>query len=301
MDKDEIVKKLNKLTGKAGNAVKLYTEYKDCGYNEREKKLHELSAALVGSAKNMGEVFDNGPRQAFEAVHGKAIAGWAGKVARRLHLYAYSPSTYRRSFRTRETGPCFDRFLQIMDTLFFSWEDYDMVKELSTPKSDKADETRLCERHSGIYSDFLAVSIDEKDAAVISAVEEIMLGDNNTQALSDSIISGITKCENTRLRGLLTDMLLAARLQEGLRQSILENADTGRVEALTDFMKLIMDNDLLRYSSVVRAVDVWMGLVYEAADKRVTSKLLELGYTYLLDEKARKAAVKSKDAIEIYA
>ncbi|MDR1920973.1 MAG: DUF5724 domain-containing protein [Candidatus Adiutrix sp.] len=300
MDRAAVDEKLKRLSGKAGEIAKLYLAARSDG-QEWEKDLRALREALNLSGRDMTAVFDDGPRQAFEALHGKAAADWAGQVAGRLRLYAYSPSSYRRSCRGENAELFFMRFLHLLDTLRFPWEDYDMARELSAPRRGNESAKGLADFCSMIYGDFLAVRIDEGDKAVIDAVKEIMLGDNNTARLSDPIISGIAKSENAELRGLLVNMLLAARLQEGLRQSILENADTGRLETLVEFMKAILDNDLLRYSSVTRAADVWMGLGLEAGDRRVTQKLLELGYAYLRDEKARKAAAKSKDVIELYA
>ena len=61
-------------------------------------------------------------------------------------------------------------------------------------------------------------------------------------------------------------LLLAARQQEGLRQQILENADAGSVQTLKKFLKVCIEEDLFRYSSVIRAFDTWSGLAF--ADER---------------------------------
>ncbi|MDR1302720.1 MAG: DUF4132 domain-containing protein, partial [Treponema sp.] len=122
-----------------------------------------------------------------------------------------------------------------------------------------------------------------------------------TAFLSDYLINGMVKSANEELWQLLEGLLLAAKLQEGLRQSILENADNGRVEFFIRMMKIVLDNELLRYSSAVRALDVWMGLGETFEDKRVAAKLLSLGYTYLTDPKALAAGAESADVTELYA
>jgi hypothetical protein len=130
--------------------------------------------------------------------------------------------------------------------------------------------------------------------------KEIMLGDNNTAYLADYIINGIAKSTDEELWRLLEGLLLAAKLQEGLRQSILENADNGRVEFFIRMMKVVLDHDPVRYSSVIRALNVWMGLGETFEDRRVAAKLLSLGYSYLTDPKALAAGAESADVTELY-
>ena len=57
-------------------------------------------------------------------------------------------------------------------------------------------------------------------------------------------------------------MLLAAQRQEGLRQNILETIDEAHPEAFRRMLRIIIDNDMVRFSSVIRAVDVWFGFGY---------------------------------------
>ena len=58
-------------------------------------------------------------------------------------------------------------------------------------------------------------------------------------------------------------LLLAAQRQEGLRQQICETMDEGSQENFEYMFKIIYDNDLIRFSSVKRALGVWTGLVGE--------------------------------------
>jgi hypothetical protein len=305
VDNDAVIKKLKQLTGRNRDIAEALINYKDAGYSSRDKRWHELvNLLLAEKPKTTTEVYDNGPRELFTAVYGRDTAELAGKAVSRLNNYVHSPSVWRRSFRTKNLEPYMERFVQIMDTLFFPWDEFDMVHDLSTPRrSDDDDDEKSRARRfpSGIYGDFIAVRIDERDQAVIGAVKEICLGDNNTRLVNDAIINGIIKSENSELHKLLGDLLLAAKLQEGLRQSILENADNGRVEAFIYLIKLVLDNDLLRFSSAIRALDVWMGLGESFEDKRVAAKLLTLAYTYLTDRKVLEASLDSRDVTEIYA
>ncbi|MDR2477785.1 MAG: hypothetical protein LBD48_00575 [Treponema sp.] len=303
MDNDAVVEKLEHERGRNWDLAKAIIDFKNCDYSTRDKCLGILSSLLLeGDPKNLSEVFDRGPRDLFVRVYGKETAALVGRAVSRLHNYVHSPSTYRRSFRTREIAPYLNRLAQILtDLLFFPWEHFDMLHDLTAPQKEDNENADARRFPPWIYGDFIALRIDEGDADIIKAITDICLGDNNTKLLSHAIINGIVKSANKELHTLLGDMLLAARLQEGLRQSILENADNGRVEAFIYLMKIVIDNDLIRYSSALRALDVWLGLGESYDDRRTAEKLLKLCYQYLTDPKALKAALESKDITEIYA
>lgn len=66
--------------------------------------------------------------------------------------------------------------------------------------------------------------------------------------------------------------------------------------------QVIKENDLLRYSSVMRAVATWTGLIASEESKidRIQKKQLLSIDTYLHDEKARKEVLAGEDAMQIY-
>ena len=303
MDNDAVVEKLNEETGRNWDLAKAIINYKNNSNTNCFSALKEL--LLEGNPKSLAELFDKGPRRLFACVYGGETAAWVGRAVSRLNHYVHSPSAYRRSFRTRELAPYLGRVMHILEELlFFPWEHFDMLHDLTVPRRDddngneKAEARRFPE---SLYGDFLAVRIDEGDTAIIKAIKDICLGDNNAKLLSHAIINGMVKSENRELHTLLGDMLLAAKLQEGLRQSILENADNGTVGAFMYLMKIVIDNDLIRYSSALRALDVWLGLGESYDDRRTAEKLLKLCYRYLADTKALNAGLASKDITEIYA
>jgi hypothetical protein len=304
---NKLKEKVRALPASIGQGINLYLDCQNFSSFSpgRSEIADKLTGHILSLGQDPGQVFNKGFRKAFETIHGSQAASWVGEAVARLPLYAYSPSSYRRSFRSADMAVNLDRFLYLLDTILFPWADYDLARELSAPGSaePKAGYPLLAKRRHGwdIFGDFLAVRLDQGDQAIIGTIRDIMVGDNNAALLSQPVICGIAKSAQPELVKLLVDLLLAAKLQEGLRQSILETVDTGRIENLITFMKVIKDNDLFRYSSVIRAVDVWMGLGWTAGDRRVTAKIMDLGLTCLTDPKARQAAAKSRDVTEIYA
>jgi hypothetical protein len=99
---------------------------------------------------------------------------------------------------------------------------------------------------------------------------------------------------------LIEKTLLAAQRQEGLRQVILETIDETHPEAFRRMLRLILDHDLVRFASVVRAFDVWFGQLWGAASAGIIKKMLAQVVSYLEDPAARDKAINSKDAEAAY-
>src|SRR5262249_51792479 len=58
-------------------------------------------------------------------------------------------------------------------------------------------------------------------------------------------------------------LLIAAQRQEGLRHVVLEAVDEAHPSAFQRMLRLIVDNNLTRFSAVMRAAAVWFGFVWE--------------------------------------
>jgi hypothetical protein len=95
-------------------------------------------------------------------------------------------------------------------------------------------------------------------------------------------------------------LLLAAQRQEGLRQVILESIDEAHPQAFRRMLRLILEQNLIRFSSVVRAADVWFGLQWDSLTPRVIKDTLELALKYLEDPSARQAALEREKGDALY-
>ncbi len=95
-------------------------------------------------------------------------------------------------------------------------------------------------------------------------------------------------------------MLIAAQRQEGLRQAILETVDEAHPEAFRRMVDLVLDKDLIRFSSVVRAVDVWFGLELDVLSPAKVKKAYRDVANFLKDPKLRKAALAGDDLGSAY-
>lgn len=130
-------------------------------------------------------------------------------------------------------------------------------------------------------------------------IKDMILGENNTSIVSVPVIRGILKSDDFELHELLGKLLLAARLQEGVRQAICENMDSGTISAFNTLFALIRDNNLIRFSGVKRAVATWIGLYNENAAERISQKTLDLMNKCLYDKTEMQTMLKSDDAMEL--
>lgn len=152
------------------------------------------------------------------------------------------------------------------------------------------------------YAPMLAARIDrggKEGAAIVQAVKDILLGENNTVMISRELISGIVMSRSQELYQVLGDFLLAARLQEGARQAVCETMDAGRPEAFLHLFQVIEDHNLIRYSAVKRAVSTWIGIFDENNVDRITEKLVRLMGQCLRNQEFCEEQLQTNDSIAI--
>ncbi|UHA73437.1 DUF4132 domain-containing protein [Paenibacillus sp. 481] len=231
-----------------------------------------------------------------------AIAGEkTGSIFRYMteHIaeYPYAIGYFRRPFRTQNylinLGPLLSklRMLLLAQASNFSLHDY----------LSKADYTvQQLHWFEQIVPDLMAYELDCGDSWAETALKEIVYGENQTALLNRKMIKGILMSHRPELYEMIGELLIAARLQEGLRQSITEEIDSGTLQANLHLLKMILDHDLIRYSSIVRALGTWTGMGLEAVNQRTASQLVEQAYTALTDEQQRTAWLSSENANQVY-
>lgn len=96
------------------------------------------------------------------------------------------------------------------------------------------------------------------------------------------------------------NLLLAAQREEGLRQVILESIDEAHPEAFRRMLRLILDENLARFSATVRAFDTWLGYQWDSVSAGVVNKVIEKLLLYLDNGEAREKALRGKDAEDTY-
>ncbi len=215
-----------------------------------------------------------------------------------LNQFQMTAGWYRRSLRSKSYQPF------VRKSILLLWA-YSRLKFYGAELSDVLSGRVAPEIYDHVrnrefnYDGILAAQLDKGETKTVEAVREILLGENNTVMLSYELIRGIVMSRHTELYELLGKFLLAARLQEGVRQAVCETMDAGRPEAFLYLFQVIEDNNLVRYSSVKRAVSTWIGIFDEKNVDRITDKLVRLMGQCLRDETFCLEQIQSNDSVAI--
>lgn len=210
--------------------------------------------------------------------------GWAQRTFRSEDFSLYADkicstvSTFIRSNR--------------MDVDFADFLEDNLTEEQAAYKSEKM-------RDPNAY--LLAYEIDRGNQRVIHYVKNALDSGSET-AIRYDLLWGVFMCKNPELHDMVCRLLLAARLQEGLRQVICECSDRGRIESLIKVIKTIRDNNLIRYSSVKRAVACFVGLMTpDNRDlERISGKTMDIIVDCLEDRSRIDEYLETEDSMKIY-
>ena len=224
---------------------------------------------------------------------GKEIAPYVQRVWDSLLAYPYQRWWERRPFRSKNPADYTEVQLSKMCTLHHYYSSGVGVLPI-------AEQFQYVVYNEDDVEAFFALLLDEKPDAYYELFKDIFSSEHEIGGVCPVLIKAALITQDTRYRTLVEQLLLAAQLQEGLRQMILESLDETSLASLLHFIGVILGHNLTRFSSVVRAVDVWFGFGWEAPQQSVIKRTLELSQTFLSDRVAAEKSVNSKDNIERY-
>ena len=119
---------------------------------------------------------------------------------------------------------------------------------------------------------WMAAQIAEGNQTVIEYLNNVLTSENNANRLNQGHLQAIAVSGYRPLLELEGKLLLAAKLQEGLRQAIVETMDEGCPESYLHLFSVICDNDLQRFASVKRGIAVSTGIGEQDSSERITNK-----------------------------
>lgn len=154
--------------------------------------------------------------------------------------------------------------------------------------------------HNSSHFYIWSAAIDTGNAVIYQLIEDIIFNKHPEGKVSLNIIKALLNSEQKKCWELVEKLLLAAQRQEGLRQTILEALDETSVGALEYMINVIIDQKLTRFSSVVRAIDTWTGLGWEAEKESVVKNILSSADHYFKNPDEIPEAMKSKNNNEVY-
>ena len=250
----------------------------------RYKVLHEMAG---------GEEFWNKKRYPLlEFLFGEKMAVFVKKAWEMIPDLMYQSGYERKSFRSNELKAIhFTRQLNFIIDLIYESK-YNLELEEYAIHSNSL--------YSQEYSLVLAAAINKGDKEIGQLCLDSIYGRHEQSKPSRIIIKAMLLSDQKECWIAIEKLLLSAQRQEGLRQSILECLDETSLGAMKHLIKVILDHKLTRFSSVVRAIDVWAGFGWEAEKESTVRRFLELADRFLSDPTQITSAIESDDNAEVY-
>ncbi len=264
---------------------------------EVEEPFTKCQQILKERAAESGEPLFKPLAEVLRSLIGQTAGDVFAHLTEHVTEYPYSTGYERRPFRTSDitahTSRVYKKMVQLirMDCIGFSIMDYLTKKDYEPGRDYRIQET---------IGDWIAYELDNGNSQVLEALKAIIYGDNQAALLTRNMIKGMLLSHQDENYHMIGELLAAARLQEGLRQSIVEQMDEGTPQALIYLLKVIIDQGFIRYSSVVRALAVWTGMGLESANQRVVRQLIEQAYEALTRSELRQEWLISSNANELY-
>ena len=260
-------------------------------FSYREESKFREKFTSFGFADKLWETAE-GKRLA-DLLFGEVQAPYVQRIWDDAYKYPYSSDWSRRPFRSPNYEDYRETQLKVLNRLC-------ILRNAGFGALPIAEQFQYAV-YKVASANFFAVVLSEDPDKYYALVEEIFLGEDEIGKVCASLIKSCLMVEDTRYHTLVEKTLLAAQLQEDLRQMILEALDETTIPVFQHFIGVILEHNLNRFSSVVRAVDTWFGFGWEAPQQSVVKRTLELAQTYLGDlDKAREVAVSSQDNLERY-
>ena len=144
----------------------------------------------------------------------------------------------------------------------------------------------------------VAVELDQQNPAIKKIVRDAVYENNGL--MNHAIIMGLFYSKQPEYWQMAGDLLKAAKLQEGLRQAVLEACSDGRLEAFKFLITIIHEENLLRYASTVRAFDTWTLLGLEAARPETVRRAFSVATEFLGNPEKANAALNNDNPLQIY-
>ena len=149
----------------------------------------------------------------------------------------------------------------------------------------------------------LAAAINQNDAlgqTIFDSLTESASGNHDIGAMGRHITRALLIANRVDGWDFIERLLLAAQRQEGLRQTILETIDEAHPIAFRRMLRLIVEQNLTRFSATIRAVDVWFGFGLESLNEKLALQMLSQVVELLENPDAQAAALHSEDPQTVY-
>ncbi|MEA4963862.1 DUF5724 domain-containing protein, partial [Lutispora sp.] len=281
--------------GRGLDKAEAIIDYINSDYSSQGKKYNALIKVLWrNDTRHIKDIFSGKDFGALRLLLGDGYSEIFSNVWERATLYTYSTGFFRRSYRSNKSSALYlnKNIEKLKEFIYLAATDFSLSRYLADNKSDYQD--------ISVIADVISIEIDKSNQEVLSRIKDIIYNDNNIAIITREIVKGMLMSSNEEAHKMVGDLLLAAKLQEGLRQAIVESMDECSKEGFIYLMKIIIDNDLMRFSSVVRAFGTWSGLALDVERPKVVKKCIDAAYNCLINKEYLNECIDSDDNLLIY-
>ncbi|MBV8251782.1 MAG: DUF4132 domain-containing protein [Chitinophaga sp.] len=235
---------------------------------------------------------------------GKELTPYVKYAWNQIRFRSYQRSYYRRSFRAPN-----NRELYFANQLNFLQAAILQMNKLDYYGDSKANVYIMPLEEQVRYSFYLpndsmfliwAAALDAGNETLFQTFEDIVFNKDTVGKVTMQILKALLNSEKEKCWQLVEKLLLAAQRQEGLRQTITESLDECSLGAMKYMMRVIIDEKLFRFAGIIRALDVWAGLGWNAEKDTTVKSFFEKGYHYLSHPEEIPAAIDSQNNADVY-
>lgn len=246
----------------------------------------------------LAELLHTEPQSA-EILAAVFFPGFADTAARTLGSlltrHPYPQGYARRSFRAPGSQ------LQAESAAAWLWQVWQLTREYPQNLQWFAVHAGLLPAWTAYRLGLLfAQALDDNNEEVFQILRDTASAQHPVARMGRHVPSALMASSRPDAWALAEGLLLAAQRQEGLRQVILESVDEAHPEAFVRALRLILQEDLLRFAACLRAADVWFGLNYDVTDLKTVRALLTRALGYLEDPESARQAVQGGSGVEAY-
>ena len=277
--------------------IKKYSDNTDDSYEYYHASVQTGSKRLKAFQElyDLDHLWDGEHFQLLEFFFGAELAPYVKKAWEKMPAFMYQTDSSRRSFRR----PHHKLTAQVRQINFI----INLInKETNHPFSIK-EAIRYDNQLNNYYSNIpfvWAAAIDDGNEEIFQQLANILTGQAEVGTISRRIIKTLLLCNNPKAWKQVGNLLLAAQRQEGLRQVILHCIDETSKGALQYMIDLVLEHNLIRFSSVVRSLDVWAGFGWDAEKQSTVKRFMELAQKYYRTPELIETAIKDTDNGEVY-
>ena len=302
-DAEKFVEKIKKDSKKLDKESQKFIE--DIFLEEKDELRYGYGIYLKDTIKKefsskkdvkFNDIFSKNIYPAMELLVGKKFLKIFLEISKNATKYPFSRGYSRRMVRSssyyNHINFLFELFQDLVNLNFLNLDILNIVK-------GEYDNDGIY----GLHNPYLiAYEIDNGNKELIDLIKDALGPQKSKIDLNYSIMQAIFISNNKELLELTGKLLLAAKLQEGVRQEICENMDRGLQENFEYMFKIIYDNNLIRFSSVKRALATWTGLTRDESDdiSKFGKKELEIINKLIANPKYEDELLKSDDNVEVY-